>query len=143
MATNKQTVLQGNAVARMQQRIAKVQQLRASKHAARIAARNQSAFLLQVNELAVQYGINAQQLIKMHNSNNTNARANSATVNPSAALVTVNGVPLKPCKAVHALCAANPTATRAQVLQMCAQHGINPATAATQYGVYRKQLAAQ
>lgn len=139
VAAQQQKVRNNNAVVRMQQRIAAVQQLRASKHAARVAARNQQAFVTQVQQLAQQYGVNVQQVINMHNSNTTAARANSATANPSNALVVVAGVPLKPCKAVHALCAANPTATRAQILGLCAQHGINQATASTQYGVYKKQ----
>lgn len=134
---------QARIINRMQQRIAVVQALRASKHVARIAARQQAAFITQVQQLAAQYGINTAQVLKMHNSNNTAARANSGTATPSAAQVMVNGVPYKPTKAVHALCAANPTATRAQLLAMCAQHGINPATASTQVGLYRAANKAQ
>lgn len=137
MANKQQTVLQANAVARMQQRIAKVQQLRASKHAVRIATRNQQAFIVAMQELAAKHGVNPAQLLQVGN-----ARANSATHKPSAPVVHVAGAALNPCKAVHALCAANPTYTRAQMVQLCVDQGINPNTAKTQVGVYRAQAKA-
>lgn len=132
---------QARIVARMQQRIAVVQALRASKHAARIAAKQQAAFIAAVQQQAAQYGVAPAQVQAMLHAVNKGApaaRANSATQQPSSAVIVVNGVPLKPCKAVHAICAANPTATRAQVLHLCKLQGINQATASTQYGVYQK-----
>lgn len=130
-----------NAIVRMQQRIAAVQALRATKHQQRIAARNAAAYQAALQQLAAQYGMQAPKVsIDLH------ARANSATVAPSAPLVTVQGVAYKPCKAVHALCdqlvQRNPDATRAEMLQLCRDNGINAATASTQVGLYRKARAA-
>lgn len=141
MQTKQQVVqnrnIANNQVVRMQQRIAQVQAVRAAKNNARVQQRNQQAYLLAVQQLAAQYGVTAPvQTVAL------NARANSATVAPSTALVSVQGVQYKPCAAVHALCATLPaTATRAQMLQLCKDNGINAATASTQVGIYRKQQA--
>jgi hypothetical protein len=132
-----------NAVTRMQQRIAKVQQLRASKNEVRRVAAAQQAFMLAVQQQAATYGIAPQQVQAMFAPQVARtARANSATVAPSTELITVRGVQYKPCKAVHALCATLPaTATRAEMLQLCYDNGINRSTAATQVGLYRAAVA--
>jgi hypothetical protein len=131
------TQVQRNAVTRMQQRIAVVQQLRASKNAARKHAAAQAAFIAGVQQLAAQHGIaNVQHLL-----HTGTARANSATVTPSNTSVVVDGVALRPCAAVHALCAKYPHYTRAQMVQLCTDNGINKATASTQVGVYRTAAA--
>lgn len=137
--TNNVSKAATNAIARNATRIALVQQLRASKNAARRAAANQQAYMVQVQALSVHYGLPvpsfAPQVAR-------NARANSATVAPSATTVTVQGVAYKPCKAVHALCATLPAnATRAQQMQLCTDNGINRATASTQVAIYRKAAA--
>jgi len=135
-----------NAIARMQARIAAVQALRSSKHAARVAARNQQAFTLQMQQLAAQYNVAPEQLKAMLGATDRAARANSATANPSTELVTVNGVSYKPCAAVHALCdwlvSTEPNATRKQMLELCKDNGINASTAATQVGLYRARAKA-
>jgi hypothetical protein len=128
-----------NAIVRMVQRIAAVQALRASKNAARKQVANQQAFMLQMQQLAAQYGVNPAQLLQVGN-----ARANSATHKPSAPVVHTATGAHNPCKAVHELCATMPGATRAQMVQACTDAGINPNTAKTQVGVYRaKAKAAQ
>jgi hypothetical protein len=128
-----------NAAARNAQRIATVQQLRASKNAARKQVANQQAFMLQVAQLSVQYGVPAPSFAPVVARN---ARANSATIAPSATTVSVQGVAYKPCKAVHALCATLPaTATRKEQMQLCTDNGINRATASTQVAIYRKAAA--
>jgi prolyl-tRNA editing enzyme YbaK/EbsC (Cys-tRNA(Pro) deacylase) len=124
----------------MQQRIAAVQQMRASKHAARIAARKHDAFITGVHQLAAQLGVDPAQLLRAQKVA-YNARANSATVAPSSEVVHVNGEALRPCKAVHALCATIPNATRSEMLQLCKDNGINPSTAATQVGKFRAMQA--
>lgn len=128
-----------NAAARNAARIAAVQQLRASKNAVRAAATKQQAYMLAVQQLSAQYGVPVPSFAPVVARN---ARANSATVAPSATTVSVNGVAYKPCKAVHALCATLPAnATRTQQLQLCKDNGINAATASTQVGIYRKAAA--
>jgi hypothetical protein len=143
-------VLANNTVVRQQMRIAKVQALRASKNAARRHAAQQQAFMLQVNEVAAAHGVPAaqvQQLLGLLNGKPL-PRANSATHKPSGELIAVNtgsGVQyLRPCKAVHALCATLPAnATNKQMVQLATDHGINAATAATQVAIYRKAAAEQ
>lgn len=135
------TVQQRNAVARMQARIAKVQALRAAKNVARRQAAAHAAFVAGVQQLAAAQGIAPQQVAAMLGLQASNARANSATVAPSKQLVHVNGVALKPCAAVHALCAQYPHYTRQQMLQLCTDNGINAATASTQVGLYRSNVA--
>jgi hypothetical protein len=111
-----------------------------AKYTAAVAAYNdaqqklaqQAAFNAAVAELHAKFGIAVQPVAP---------RANSATTAPSASAINVNGVLLKPVAAVHAICAANPNATRKQVIAACIQAGINPATAATQYGVYKQKHA--
>jgi hypothetical protein len=128
-----------NAAARNAQRIATLLAARAAKNAVRRAAANQQAFMVQVAQLSAQYGVPAPSFAPVVARN---ARANSATVAPSATTVTVQGVAYKPCKAVHALCATLPaTATRAQQMQLCTDNGINRATASTQVAIYRKAAA--
>ena len=112
-----------NTVTRNQQRIAAVQQLRASKNAARITARNKQAYMLAVQQLATQYGLPAP----------TQALRSVSTVQKHAAS-TVKGA----CGIVRAYVTANPTATVLQVKQHFSAT-INPATVATQYNIARKQ----
>lgn len=129
-----------NAIVRLQQRVAAVQAVRAAKNAARKQVAMQQAYQLQVQQLAAQYGLPVPSFTPQVARN---ARANSATVAPSSATVTVGGVAYKPCKAVHALCELlGANATRAQQLQICKDNGINAATASTQVGIYRKAAAA-
>jgi hypothetical protein len=131
------TKLQQNAIVRMQQRIAVAQATRKQHQTARIAAReaaqqalaNAQAYQLALQQLQAQYGVTAPQ--------HAAPRANSATTQPSATVITINGVQYTPCKAVHALCVLH-NGVRKAVLAACKQHGINPSTAATQYGVWRK-----
>lgn len=137
VANLQQKVRNNNTVVRMQQRIAAVQQLRAGKNAARKQVAAQQAFMLGVQQLAAQYGVNPAQLLQVNH-----ARANSATHKPSAPVVHVTGTgALNPCKAVHALCAGMPNATRAQMVQAATDAGINPNTAKTQVGLYRAAAA--
>lgn len=129
-----------NAQRRVRNRAVALLAVRAARNAKRAQQRNQQAYMLQVAQLAVQYGVQAPQFGAVVAAN---ARANSATVAPSRELVVVNGVGYKPCKAVHALCALLPAdATRAQQLEICKDNGINAATASTQVGIYRKAAAA-
>lgn len=120
---SKQT-LQGNAATRNAQRIAAVQQLRASKHTARITARNKQAYMLAVQQLATQYGLPAP----------TQALRSVSSVQKHAAS-TVKGA----CGIVRAYVTANPLATVQQVKQHFSAT-INPATVATQFNIARKQL---
>lgn len=107
---------------------------RAKLHAHNVAqsqqltvAANKQAYLLAVQQLAAQYGLpaptQAQRPVR-------NTQQHSASTVPSA------------CKAVHAICAANPGAARKFVIDLCVKQGINPATAATQFGIYQKQQKA-
>lgn len=96
------------------------------------ALAKQQAFNLAVQELAVQYGVPVEQLAAA-------PRANSATGQPSSSSIMVNGVYMTPCKAVHAL--ADQYRERKATLAACKLHNINPATAATQYNVWRKANA--
>lgn len=115
-------------VALMQRRVAAKQAKFAQvQHAAKVAA-----YQAAVAALAQQHGLPVPTVALA-------PRANSATVQPSSAVITVNGVQYKPTKAVHAIAAANPNATRKQVLQLCINAGINQATAATQYNVFKQQ----
>lgn len=119
------------------QRIAKVQVLLHSKriaakqqayHAAQVA-HNQQAYMLAVQQLAVQYGVAAPTTLSVRNAVHKQQHA------PSAA----SGA----CAQVHAIAAAN-NYVRAATLAACKQAGINPATAATQYAIAKRNyLAAQ
>lgn len=131
-----------NAIVRLVQRVAQVQALRAAKNAARKQHAQQQAYMLQVQQLAAEYGMPAPNFGAQVSAY---ARANSETIAPSNTSVTVMGIAYKPCKAVHALCATLPaTATRKEQMQLCTDNGINSATASTQIGIYRKAtLAAQ
>jgi hypothetical protein len=138
MAQQKLTIAQQNTFGRQARRIQLVLEERARHHASRIAARNQAAFLAGVQQMAAQFGVDAKQLLR---TTSYNARANSATVAPSRELIHVNGEALRPCKAVHALCATIPSATRSEMMQLCIDNGINKATAATQVGKFRAEQA--
>lgn len=136
------TTVSKNAIVRLAQRVAQVQALRASKNAVRKQVAKQQAYQLGVAQLAAQYGLPAPSFAPQVSAY---ARANSETITPSNTVVVVQGTAYKPCKAVHALCATLPaTATRAEMLQLCIDNGINASTASTQVGIYRKvMLAAQ
>ena len=129
-----------NASNRVHVRALALMQVRAQRNAARVAVKQQVAFQAQVAQLAAQYGLPAPSFSPAVAAN---ARANSATVTPSRELVSVNGVAYKPCKAVHALCEQLPNGTRAEMMQLCKDNGINAATASTQVGIYRKAVAAK
>lgn len=126
-----------NAQRRVRTRAIAALQVRAAKNVARAQRVAQANFMLAVQQAAAQYGINPAQVLAPQQVS-AYARANSATVVPSVASVqSVGG--LKPCKAVHAICATLPaTATRAQQIAAAVAQGINPATASTQVGIYRK-----
>lgn len=140
MAQQKLTIAQQNTFSRQARRIQLVLEERARRHATRVAARNHAAFVAGVHQLAAQLGVDPMQLLRKQ-SVAYNARANSATVEPSRELVHVNGEALRPCKAVHALCATIPGATRSEMMQLCIDNGINKATAATQVGKFRAEQA--
>jgi hypothetical protein len=134
-------VLRARRVAAVQAALyARYHAAKQAKHAAAVAAYNEAqqklaneqAFAAALAQLHAQFGIAVQPVAP---------RANSATTNPSAQAINVNGVLLKPVAAVHAICAANPNAARKQVIALCVQAGINPATAATQYNVYKQKHA--
>lgn len=94
-----------------------------AKHAAATNAAKQAAYLVAVQQLAAQYGVPVPtQAVRSVPTQQRFAPSSK----PGA------------CKQVHAICAANPTSTRAQVLALCYAAGINPATASTQYALYRK-----
>lgn len=133
MAT-KQTPATANTNARMQQRIAQVQALRASKNAQRRIARQQAAYMLAVQQLAAQYNMPVPNTLSVRAYNNAQKHAPSA----------VQGA----CGRVHQIASeqaaiAGNNNVRKQVLQQCKAEGINPATAATQYAKWHKaqQLA--
>lgn len=92
------------------------------------ARAKQQQFQLKVAELAAEFGIPAVQVAP---------RANSATVQPSNSAILIEGQYLTPCKAVHAIAAKH--RNRKATLAECKALGINPATAATQWGVFKKQ----
>lgn len=131
--------LNKNTHARMLARIQAVLDERAQHHASRIAARNAAAFRAGIEQLAAQYGVDPRQLLGVQARN---ARANSATVAPSRELIVVDGEALRPCKAVHALCAKHPDMSRAEMIQLCIDNGVNKATAGTQVGEFRKAAKA-
>lgn len=115
-----------NNKARNATRIAAALTLRASKHASRITARNQAAYMLAVQQLAAQYGMPAPtQAQRAVNSVQRHAPSNI----PGA------------CKTVRTWVAANPLATVQEAKEFFANK-INPATVATQFGIARKQAAA-
>lgn len=133
-----QIKLNKNTATRMAQRIQIVLEERARHHEVRIAARRQQAFLVAMQELAAAHGMDPAAVLGIKAAD---ARANSATVAPSREVIVVNGESLRPCKAVHALCATIPTATRKEMMQLCIDNGINRATAATQVGKFRKDAS--
>jgi hypothetical protein len=110
----------------------------AARSSAYHAAQNASVYatkLLHLQQLAAEYGIALPQ-------QSTAARANSATVNPSKPLITVQGVQYKTCKAVQALCGMYPHYTRKQMVMLCVDNGVNKDTASTQVNLYRTTAAA-
>lgn len=120
-------------VALLQKRVANKQaKYQAAMHAyqqQQQALANQQAYLAEIAQIQAKYGVSATITAA--------PRANSATPQPSASAILVNGTYLKPVAAVHALAAIHKN--RKATLVACAQAGINPATAATQWGVYKKQ----
>lgn len=141
----KQTQAQKNTIARQAARIALVQAERTRKNTIRREVATRQAFMAGVQQMAAQHGVAPEQVARMLGVTSRAARANSATVAPSRELVNVNGAGLKPCAAVHALCEqlvkTDPKATRADMLQLCKDNGINSATASTQVGIFRKKAA--
>lgn len=129
--------LSANAQKRYAARVQKALALRQQKHATRIAAREaaqqllakQQAYELAIAQLAAQYGFTPPTVAPA-------PRANSATTQPSNNQVQVNGVWYKPTHAVHALAALH-NGNRKATLAACAQHGINPNTAQTQFAVWK------
>jgi hypothetical protein len=133
-----------NTATRMQARIAAVLQQREAKNVVRREKVAQQAFMAGVEQLAAQYGVDPSALMRAQQvAAAATARANSATIAPSRELVHVGGEALKPCKAVHALCATIPDATRAEMLELCYDNGINRATAQTQVGKFRAAAKAK
>lgn len=130
--------LSANAQKRYVQRINAALAKRAAKHAARIAARaaaqqalaNQQAYQTALAQLAATYGFAPPSITPA-------PRANSATLQPSANQIQVNGVWYKPTHAVHALAALH-NGNRKATLAACAAHGINVNTAQTQFAAYKK-----
>jgi hypothetical protein len=120
-------------------------QYRARKHAAHEQAQaawqqaqeqlaRLQAYHTAVAQLQAEYGVVPEATVA--------PRANSATTQPSATVVTINGVQYIPTKAVHKLCELY-NGVRKDVLAACKSYGINPSTAATQYGVWKKQNPTQ
>lgn len=137
--SNTKNIISRNAATRTHARAVALLAVRSVRNAARTAAKQQQAYMVAVQQLAVQYGVQAPSFAPAVAAN---ARANSATVSPSTESIVVQGVAYKPCKAVHALCATLPAdATRKQQMELCMDNGINRATASTQVGIYRKAAA--
>lgn len=112
-----------NALVRLQQRVAAALALRAAKHNARVTARKQQAYMLAVQQLSAQYGMPVPNTMSVRPVNTQQKHAPSA----------VQGA----CARVQSLCVQH-NGVRSAVLAACKAEGINPATAATQYGKYRK-----
>lgn len=122
------------AIARMQQRIAAVQALRASKNHARRVAKQQAAYMLAVQQLAAQYNMPVPNTMSVRAYNSPQKHAPSA----------MQGA----CGVVHAIAdriaaEAGTLDVRRAVLQECKATGINPATAATQYAKWHKAKVAE
>lgn len=103
-----------------------VQQVRSAARVTRvqqIAHNKQQAYMLAVQQLAVQYGVPVPNTLSVRAYNNPQKHAPSA----------VRGA----CAQVHAI-AAQHNGVRSATLAACAAAGINPATAATQYAKYAK-----
>lgn len=112
-----------NATFRNEQRIARVQALRASKNAARRSAQQQASYMLAVQQLAAQYGLPVPNTMSVRPFNNPQKHAPSA----------VQGA----CSRVHAI-AEQCGGVRSATLAQCKVEGINPATAATQFAKWQK-----
>ena len=106
---------------------ARAQAAKRTAHAAATQAANQSAYLLAVQQLAAQYGVAAPTTLSVRASTHKQQHAPSAQ----------SGA----CAQVHALAAAN-NYVRAATLAACKQAGINPATAATQFAVAKRNYLA-
>lgn len=134
------TLRQQRLIALGQAYLQRSKQAKLAKHqAAQVAWEQHQAAMQQklalendLQAIAAKHGVALEQLMQA-----ALPRANSATPKPSAAAIVVNGELLTPCKAVHALCASNPTLTRKQLVALAVQHGINENTAQTQYGVFK------
>lgn len=118
-----------NTATRMQQRIAAVQAERASKNQARRVAEQQKAYMLAVQELAVQFGMPVPNTMSVRAYHNQQKHAPSAVQNA--------------CKTVHAIAddlydQHGTLDLRKHVLDACNLKGINKATAQTQYGKWLK-----
>jgi hypothetical protein len=108
---------------------ARFQAIRAAYVAEQERLAKHQQFQLRVAELAQEYGFNPAML-------SAAPRANSATDKPSSSAINVDGVMLTPCKAVQVLAAKHQN--RKDTLAACKLAGINPSTAATQWGVWKK-----
>lgn len=106
------------AALRTQQAAARMQRVAAAQHA------KQQAYMLAVQQLAAQYGIDP--------AHNTLAVRTMRTAQQHAPSAQAGA-----CKQVHTI-AAQCNGNRAATLAACKLAGINPATAATQYAKYRK-----
>lgn len=91
----------------------------------------------KLQAVAKAHGISFEQLLAA-----AKPRANSATETPSKSAISVNGQLLTPCKAVHAICDANATLERKAILELCVNAGINKATAATQFNIWKQERKA-
>lgn len=123
MAKQQLTATQANAPTRNAQRIARVQELRATKNASRRIAATQHAYMLGVQQLAAQYGMPVPNTMSVRAYNNPQKHAPSA----------VQGA----CSVVHTLAEQN-QGVRSATLAACKAAGINPATAATQFAKWQK-----
>ena len=83
----------------------------------------QQAYMLQVQQLAAEYGLPLPNTLSVRNNSTAQKHAPSATAGA--------------CAQVHAIAAAH-KGERKATLAACVVAGINPHTAATQYAKYRK-----
>ncbi len=106
-----------------------LQRRAAAKHAAHTSATlhaNQHAYMLEVQQLAAQYGMPVPNTMSVRPFNKKQQHAPSAVAGA--------------CARVHALAVAN-QGVRSTTLAACKAEGINPATAATQYAKWHKANA--
>lgn len=130
MALVQTTLMQRRKAVKQQ----KFQNATSAYEQAQQALANAQAYQLALQQLQERYGITAPQQAA--------PRANSATTQPSATVITIDGVQYIPTKAVHKLCEKY-NGVRKDVLAACKALNINPSTAATQYGVWKKQNPTQ
>ena len=121
---NAARIASNNTIVRLQQRIAAALELRKQKHAARITARTNQAYMLAVQQLAAQYNMPVPNTMSVRPFNNAQKHAPSA----------VQGA----CAVVHEIAAAC-NGVRSAVMAECKARGINPATAATQFAKWQKK----